>query len=160
LGSDGEEMLARGGRTGLGSEGDDEWLRSTLLEAWEEVDEREGPRSSWEPAELAGAAEERVGDFWRVRTEESLEGRANDCSNGLGSRSKVVLRGLGRAGRAAEAVDVDGREESSSTSEGWSVCSGKLGAAWTWVAMTTVTGSVLGLEFHRRAGEGERGERG
>ena len=45
----------------------------------------------------------RRGDFWCVLSEESLEGRAKDCSKGLGSRSKVerLGRGGGRWGRSS-----------------------------------------------------------
>jgi hypothetical protein len=51
-----------------------------------------GDFSTWLPVEfVAGPKEEDEGDFWRVRRAESLEGRANDCSNGLGSRSKFDL---------------------------------------------------------------------
>lgn len=36
-----------------------------------------------------------MGEFCCVRTEESFEGRAKDCSKGFGSRSKVVRFGTG-----------------------------------------------------------------
>lgn len=50
------------------------------------------------------------GEFCWVRTDESLEGRAKDCSKGLGSRSKLLRlgRGGGRdllAGSTSEAGD-------------------------------------------------------
>lgn len=134
-GSDGDEMLASGGSTGFVSGGEPEWARSDCC--WWEEEGRAA--SSLAEVELEEAAEERVGDFWRVLTDESLEGRAKDCSKGLGSRSKVVRRGLGRAERA-EADEEEGRTSGTSGAlagaRSWSG-EGTLAGAWTWVAMTT-----------------------
>ena len=132
-GSDGDEMLASGGRTGLDSGGEPECARSGCW--WEE----EGRASSLAEVELEEAAEERVGDFCSVLTDESLDGRAKDCSKGLGSRSNVVRRGLGSDGRA-DADEEEGRASGTSGALGgarsWSG-EGTLAGAWTWVAMTT-----------------------
>ena len=48
-----------------------------------------------EPSMDEGPEESCLGEFWRVRMEESLVGREKDCSNGLGSRSRLLRRGLG-----------------------------------------------------------------
>lgn len=48
----------------------------------------------------AGPTDSLRGDFWCVLSEESLEGRAKDCSKGLGSRSKVLRLGRGGGGRS------------------------------------------------------------
>lgn len=38
------------------------------------------------------------GDFWIVRMDESFVGRANDCSKGFGSKSKLLRFVLGGGG--------------------------------------------------------------
>ena len=73
--------------------------------------------ASLEPSLEAGPRESRVGDFcWWVRTDESLECRAKDCSKGLGSRSKLLRRGRW-GGRWSFCVD----SAAECAGEGWDV---------------------------------------
>ena len=84
-------MASMGGRTGLraralAGEREDRWLEPEEGREWElclSESVEEGPMDSLR------------GDFWCVLRDESLEGRAKDCSKGLGSRSKVDRFGRG-----------------------------------------------------------------
>jgi hypothetical protein len=85
-------MASMGGRTVLrgsaaASEGEWEDL------GWELELGRE--RGGWSVPVEEGPMLSRRGDFWWVRTAESLDGRAKDCSKGLGSRSNVERFGRG-----------------------------------------------------------------
>ena len=89
--SDGEASAARGGRTVLWWSGGVFERRS--LEA--RPDEGRECASLDEPSMDDAPEDSRLGEFWRVRMEESLVGREKDCSNGFGSRSRLLRRGLG-----------------------------------------------------------------
>ena len=81
-------MASMGGRVGFAFSS-----RSWALDGG-----RESSWDEWEGAER----EDESGLFCWVRREESLVGRAKDCSNGLGSRSKLLRLGFG-GGRVWEA---------------------------------------------------------
>ena len=81
----------------------------------------------------------RLGECWRVRIEESFVGRENDCSNGFGSRSRLLRRGRG-GGRlscaallAAAAVDA-GWESAGGGGWIWSTGGGEDGCEW-WLLL-------------------------
>ena len=89
-------MDASGGRMGLS--GEEEGREAVVVD----VRESRSSERAWPlvlplvfaALEWAAVEESVEGEFW-VRMEESLEGRAKDCSKGLGSRSKVLrLRGV------------------------------------------------------------------
>lgn len=125
-GSEGEEMASMGGRTVLrgsvlSGEWDDLWLEPEEGREWGgwlclSVSVEDGPMESLE-----------LGDFWAVRRDESFDGRAKDCSKGLGSRSKVdrLGRGGGRCGGFSWRVDVElgssAGEESTTLVLSWAI---------------------------------------
>ena len=89
-------MAASGGRTVL-------WVSGGVVVVVEVLSAEPGRDLGW--ASLASALE--TGEFCWVRTDESLEGRAKDCSKGLGSRSKLLRLGRG-GGRGFDAAAASG----------------------------------------------------